>query len=195
YNKHVLEGQLHPDTSSHGIADNERVLRFLAREPRTKRRELSRRLIEFVHKGTFGFRVIFSTDSIVAYVFGATPVDPELPADEQARLRQIDIVRYCIALRYRYPALRDIIGIAVETNNLEPASMILTYMNARNWGPEQEAEAKAIQERYGFATDINFRGSYVSNFPNITPSLKNLRNKPCPCGSGVKYKKCCGSTR
>ncbi|MBI4829593.1 MAG: SEC-C domain-containing protein [Nitrospinae bacterium] len=31
----------------------------------------------------------------------------------------------------------------------------------------------------------------------VLRSLKNMakveRNDPCPCGSGLKYKKCCGS--
>lgn len=25
--------------------------------------------------------------------------------------------------------------------------------------------------------------------------MKNIRNKPCPCGSGKKEKKCCGSAK
>ena len=29
--------------------------------------------------------------------------------------------------------------------------------------------------------------------PYITPIKKKVgRNEPCPCGSGIKYKKCCG---
>jgi hypothetical protein len=194
YNKNILEGRLHPDTSSHGITENERVLRILAHEPRTKRRELSRSLIEFITKGKSGFRVIFSTDSRVAYVFGATPTDRLLSADDRAGVRKIDLAHYCVALRSRYPAL-DIVGIAVEAKNLDPESMILIHIDTRNWGTEQEEYARTIQEQYGFATNLNWRGSYVTNFPDAPRPPKNLRNKPCPCGSGVKYKKCCGAAR
>ena len=28
--------------------------------------------------------------------------------------------------------------------------------------------------------------------PRIVPRKKVGRNEPCPCGSGKKYKKCCG---
>lgn len=31
------------------------------------------------------------------------------------------------------------------------------------------------------------------NPPQIVKSDKTGRNAPCPCGSGKKYKKCCGS--
>ena len=31
--------------------------------------------------------------------------------------------------------------------------------------------------------------------PSPRPSLRTGRNDPCPCGSGKKFKKCCGETR
>jgi uncharacterized protein YecA (UPF0149 family) len=34
--------------------------------------------------------------------------------------------------------------------------------------------------------------------PNVEPVLFEIRarrNQPCPCGSGKKYKKCCGGNR
>ena len=30
--------------------------------------------------------------------------------------------------------------------------------------------------------------------PELTHHAKIARNDPCPCGSGKKYKKCCGAT-
>ncbi len=30
--------------------------------------------------------------------------------------------------------------------------------------------------------------------PEVTHHAKIARNEPCPCGSGKKYKKCCGVT-
>jgi len=32
----------------------------------------------------------------------------------------------------------------------------------------------------------------TASAPNVTPKHKVGRNDPCPCGSGRKYKKCCG---
>jgi uncharacterized protein YecA (UPF0149 family) len=29
-------------------------------------------------------------------------------------------------------------------------------------------------------------------YPLVRPEPKTGRNDPCPCGSGMKYKKCCG---
>ncbi len=47
-------------------------------------------------------------------------------------------------------------------------------------------------------TDSNGRPTFTpheySEFLNSRPRLRNLgRNTPCPCGSGTKYKHCCGS--
>jgi hypothetical protein len=214
YGKHVLDGTLHSNTSSYVVSDNEKVLRLLAREPRTKRRELSRRLIEFVAKGEPSFRVILSPDeaaplssmserlldssvnsSSMAYVFGATATDPTLPADEQTGLRLINLTLYCVALRRRYPVIRDIIGIAVEMKNIDPASMILTYIDARNWGSEQEEFAAKVQHESKFATNLTWRPSVVTTIPSVSRPPKNPRNKSCICGSGLKFKKCCGAAR
>jgi hypothetical protein len=211
YSQHVLNGTLHTDTSSRSVADNERVLRLLAREPRTKRRKLSEELIEFTLKEKPGFRVIFSADQaeplealpartadvslnpLTAYVFGAIPTDPSLASDEQAHLRKSGLILYAAALKHRYPTLVEIIGIAVETKNLDPASMILSYMNTRDWGTEQEELARKVQDANGFATNLAWRRSFVPNTPPVPPIPKNPRNKPCVCGSGIKYKKCCGA--
>ncbi len=48
----------------------------------------------------------------------------------------------------------------------------------------------------GIVVDLfNFRGEAIAlrnePFPRATP--KAGRNEPCPCGSGKKYKKCCGA--
>lgn len=32
----------------------------------------------------------------------------------------------------------------------------------------------------------------VRNVPQLMPKKEQGRNEPCKCGSGLKYKKCCG---
>ena len=214
YAKHVFAGTLHANTSSHNIADNEKVLRLLARETRTKRRELSKRLIEFVKKGEYAYRVVFSPDEAMplpdlpprtsppsinnystAYVFAAPRTDSALPVDERMSLHIIALWGYCAALRERFPTMRDIIGILVEPNNLHLESMHLLYIDGRQWGSEQEQIARKFREELGFTANMKWRKSVVHNIPHISPVPKNPRNKPCICGSGIKYKKCCGAVQ
>ncbi len=51
----------------------------------------------------------------------------------------------------------------------------------KKWMKEHEAELKAEQNG-----DVPKVETYVHEGPRIG------RNDPCPCGSGKKYKKCCG---
>jgi SEC-C motif domain protein len=54
-------------------------------------------------------------------------------------------------------------------------------------------EVSAMHERSEFVCQqgrwLYTRGEQLS--PSITPR-KPGRNQPCPCGSGVKFKRCCG---
>ena len=40
--------------------------------------------------------------------------------------------------------------------------------------------------------DVHEAGTYVPATPALKTSARVGRNDPCPCGSGKKYKKCCG---
>lgn len=67
-------------------------------------------------------------------------------------------------------------------------------------GKEGEAEdlvkreEKSREEKYKrFETNPDFAGKTpVALKPTPAKSIKGGRNQPCPCGSGKKYKKCCG---
>lgn len=50
---------------------------------------------------------------------------------------------------------------------------------------EREAEFIELSERYAQQRILSFKKQ--------TGIKKIGRNEPCPCGSGKKYKKCCGS--
>lgn len=59
----------------------------------------------------------------------------------------------------------------------------------KNYNEETLKEAEAIQ--YSHLTTKERKATIVPvrNYPKIS------RNKPCPCGSGKKYKKCCGKNQ
>lgn len=58
----------------------------------------------------------------------------------------------------------------------------------------EEREKKARQERYKNFTreETNCSNAIDEQKPVPASSRKIGRNEPCPCGSGKKYKKCCG---
>lgn len=45
------------------------------------------------------------------------------------------------------------------------------------------------------STDRPDFGAFTPTMPIVEQSPKIGRNQPCPCGSGRKYKKCCGSVK
>ena len=56
------------------------------------------------------------------------------------------------------------------------------------------ANARGQQATTAYGRAVN-SGADVSAHPYVRPELKVGRNDPCPCGSGKKFKKCCGATR
>ncbi len=67
----------------------------------------------------------------------------------------------------------------------DTARMLLTVRIRREEEPKREQVMKATGESGG---DGSERGRTVRR----TAAQKIGRNDPCPCGSGLKYKKCCG---
>jgi len=91
-----------------------------------------------------------------------------------------------------------IVGIATE-NDLEAdhRSEDSLYLDARDWSEEQLEDARSFQQVTGFLTNITKHKSKEREYPvepeRSTGTMKGRdRNKPCFCGSGKKFKKCCG---
>ncbi|HXA45412.1 MAG TPA: SEC-C metal-binding domain-containing protein, partial [Candidatus Angelobacter sp.] len=78
-------------------------------------------------------------------------------------------------------------------NNDERSEDVM-YMDVRAWDSRIEPEIKLMREKLGILTHARQISVHQSEFPDVIPKipkLKNCRNKPCPCGSGKKYKRCC----
>ncbi len=63
-------------------------------------------------------------------------------------------------------------------------TMIEEGVNVKN---EKEVEKWLQQNAHRFQN----QGPKVETYRRETPKIG--RNEPCPCGSGKKYKKCCGA--
>ena len=103
--------------------------------------------------------------------------------------------------KLKFPDAQDIVGIATETEPAITRSEDLMYLDARIWTDENAVEARQMQVELGLLTNATeFRGTAKAypdvdvphDLRNTLRPRPNPRNKPCPCGSGLKYKKCHG---
>lgn len=104
-----------------------------------------------------------------------------------------------------YLANGSLLARAVE--QLGP-QIVRQSKNRRNWGPAKQFVMAALQsgvdvedeaEMDAFMATFNMRlmqayGAAQWPSPPPPPKPPVSRNAPCPCGSGKKYKKCCGKT-
>lgn len=56
----------------------------------------------------------------------------------------------------------------------------------------QQGRIAALRERSRFRRDADSGWVYVDGEVATLPVKKTGRNDPCPCGSGKKFKQCCG---
>lgn len=99
---------------------------------------------------------------------------------EQRIEREMDSLPGVIKKQLQNPQIKQrFIDIAkrMEKDGVDFKSM----RQMKKWMKEHEAELKAEQ-----SADIPKVETVVHDGPRIG------RNDPCPCGSGKKYKKCCG---
>jgi uncharacterized protein YecA (UPF0149 family) len=95
-----------------------------------------------------------------------------------------------------FPGALDIVGLATEigaAGNVRSEDAF--YMDARPWGEEEATQARQWQKDLKLLTNVTKFEGKVSEFPERPSAIvpgPNPRNKPCPCGSGKKYKKCHG---
>jgi len=58
---------------------------------------------------------------------------------------------------------------------------------------QAQGQTRALHERSRFRRDeTDGRWLYVDGETAVQPVKKPGRNDPCPCGSGKKFKQCCG---
>jgi hypothetical protein len=209
FGKHILANTQYHATPG-GFGDEERILRFLAREPRTRRRMLGRSLIELIEKTPPSQRatriVLPSRAGDPYYVFLVLPKREAIPEADYREFRLERLLDYCMVLKLQFPEAEDIVGIATESGAMSQLrSQDAAYLDARQWGIEEQTEAEQIQEDLGLLKELN-RVSFVEHeYPPCDTASQPMssqaqsrrsrgrdRNTSCPCGSGKKYKRCCG---
>ena len=204
FNKHALQGTQYHGAPG-GVQGTERIVRFMAREPRTRRRMLAEGINELLSRTPPRQRaarvVAPSRPGDPFYVFLLLPLQREFSYDENRTARANLLQMYCRVVKIRFPEAEDILGIATESGlDRTSRSEDAVYLDARMWTVDDESEARSIQAEFGLLTKTREWGSVVQEYPSAErPALgahvrvgRNPRNKQCPCGSGLKYKKCHG---
>ncbi len=183
-----------------GVASTEIILRFLAREPRTRRRMLGRKLMEMLEKTPTHIRmlsvVLPSNPGDPHYVFLLFPVFTNHSHEDNRAVRRSFLEACCSVAKLKFPDAQDIVGIATESglSNTERSEDAI-YLDARRWTVELDDEARRIQRELGIFVEARETLSVEHEYPVPDRTMEipdNLRNKLCPCGSNKKFKKCHG---
>lgn len=201
-NYHAMTGTQY--WNSHGnLQASERSFRLLASEPRVRRRMLATSILDLIAESderTMKVRVVKpSRPGDPYYVFLVVPRRFSETEAEYREGRGGVLEAYCLVTRLQFSDALDIVGIATEAGKGSSRSEDIMYYDARNWDAEDEADAKDLQSRHGLLTRLNMfewtEQEYPHDSPRTQPARLNRRyprNAKCPCGSGLKYKRCCG---
>jgi hypothetical protein len=200
FSHHVLNGtQYFSDGSP--PSESEISLRMMASETRTRRRALARTLLGGLSRlgpGEVLRRVVAPQRHGPYYIFLVMPRPVDIAYEQYRWTRCQHLLDLCKVCRHMLPAAQDIVGIATEAGWMPERSEDLLYLDGRNWTAEEDAEAKQIQADHGFLTKTSMFSHWVEEYPpipetqRVKPARRYPRNAPCHCGSGRKYKKCCG---
>ncbi len=207
--RHIFAGTQH-FTTHPDIRGSEKIFRFMAREPRTRRRMLARLLHGLIdqtpERNYRAARVVEpSRPGDPYYVFLLLSKPEGMPDEEYREVRLKLLGIYCQAVKLRYPQAEDIVGIATETGTLDVRSEDALYYDARVWTEQDRGEAQSLVDDLGLLGDIRQFTGVEHEYPEPASTRATVprrtsgsrmkgrdRNSPCPCGSGIKYKRCCG---
>jgi GNAT superfamily N-acetyltransferase len=201
--KHAL-GRTQYNATEPSLSSSETVLRFMAAEPRLRRRALAEALVDAMENTAPDQRRIrvvprqFREEPM--YVFLLFPWRDDRSEDANRNVRRNYLEMSIFVAKMKYPAALDIIGVATESGvDHVQRSEDAVYFDARGWSAVDEEHARTYQRDFEILVAPRRVAKSVVEYPASGPATsdltvpKNPRNKPCPCGSGLKYKFCHGS--
>ena len=192
-----IENGLSRSTNTPTIEGQSKLFSRLAKEDRAHRYILSEAFLSFlksVPTGYRGTRVVFSNDAPdICYVLLVLPRIQSTTDDDYREVRKKMLADYCQIAKVDYPSVIHIIGIAHEPVDNETSSEDFVYLDAAEWPDDMKQEALRLKQEYQQNGLLAERTNTSKTYYESTSKIKGRdRNKPCPCGSGKKYKKCCG---
>lgn len=181
---HMLAGtQQFPDQGN--ARGQERIVRWMAREHRFRRRILAEALIDTMKTTPVGQTrkkyIRPNEGGDPAWVFLMFPREDGVDYDVYRRLRQRLLIDHCRVIKYLYPDTKDIAAIAVGPRDQDLSEDALC-MNVREWNDDLNERARQLHEEAGFfKTPLKEAGRYWE-FPIDTcprsPRSGSARSKP-----------------
>lgn len=141
--------------SSHdsGTSNDEKLLRFFAREPRLARRALAQSLVEMVRSTPAHSKRIRVApprgpgDPHVVLVALGCPPGRTYDDKSYREIRSSYLERCCYVTKLRYPDATDIIAVATEASDAPSRSEDVMYFDARQWTDEMARQAAEDSQR------------------------------------------------
>ena len=198
--KHYMSGtQLYRNESIEGKTDVE-LFTILSSFNRFERRIIGQNIIDVMEKTERNCRrtreILINDTVLIIFILPRMIDDDKKYRDT----RKILLERYLYAAKVQNVDMNKFIGVALESKYDTSESEDFAYLNTSNWNNEDLIRAKKIEElliKQGLLSKRTKKVYQVEEYPTINFDIKmngNNRNKPCPCGSGKKFKKCCGKS-
>lgn len=183
-------------TNIENIKGQSQLFFRLASEDRDNRLVLSDAFLSFFEKTPPGFRgtrVVYNQGySDTCYILFLMPHPLNATYEEYRSVRADMLTDYCRIAKLDFPEAVHIIGIAHETQGQEFDSEDFMYYDAAEWSEKDRVEATELKTNYQRLGLLSSRTPIQKTFFSGGRMKGRDRNKLCPCGSGKKYKKCCG---
>jgi hypothetical protein len=159
--------------STPGVAGLEKIMRFLSREPRTRRRIIGDALETLLREAPADH---FSAMTVV---HPSEPGDPRYvllllsPHHRDPRVRDYAQYRefrlwmlceYCRAVRYQFPDAQDIVGIATDLTQGTGRSEDAVYYDGRNFTEQDAGAAEDLIKRTGALQSLRHTVGVASYF-------------------------------
>jgi hypothetical protein len=179
----------------------------MAKEPRLQRRALSEMMIGAIQRfPDAGNGIMRNLSFMPSYFEGTGYVFLQLRHPnivdydgEYRPKRQKMLAIACGAARNKFPNLRKVVGIAIDAPKYSKRNAEdFILLDCAEWPDEQRKYYEIENEPFRFfgADAMTTHAMVATEFPcPAAPQRpqKIGRNQICPCGSGKKYKKCCGA--
>lgn len=207
FNYYALTGTQYL-VSEPGLQTSEKILRLMAKETRVRRRMLSKTLMDVLRKTPPDKQMCRISGPLkpgseeTTYVFVLVPQEEEMTEVEYREFRGGILEAWCHVAKIRVPHAKAIIGIATQPGlDTTTKSEDAVFLDATEWTEELEAKAQEIFKMLNLKPNVEMNHYHEKEYPELVNNdpraltvklSKNHRNKPCPCGSGKKYKKCHG---
>lgn len=168
---------------------------------RFERRNIAKSIITFaknIGKGERGTRQMMLNDNIILLI----AIIPRYKTDEKIfrEKRRNLLENYIIASKIEHMSINKFIGLAIESIDSPNESEDFVYLDTSDWNDDDIKKAREIRNsliQANLLKERNVKIVQAEEYPTINFDIKmngNNRNKPCPCGSGKKFKKCCGKS-